>query len=181
MYGIVKDWQIKEIIRNLPNSTKQVSNLPNASKEKLLELGYYKVVGASTPLKEWQSYWEPEYTIKEDHIEETKPVIDQPLEEYKEKKTKQLSDKCHSDITAQYTEEDQINMMREFARLQDKFNATGEKDTSKVEELRRADKWIEDRRAEYSKQKEHIQGLSTYKEVKEYVDSLYPNEEELWV
>ena len=89
MYWIVKNWEIQEFIRQLPKSTKKISWLNKLSDDKLRELWYYKVVWNSEPLKEWQSYWQATYDIWEEVITETKEIINQSLDSFKEKKIKE--------------------------------------------------------------------------------------------
>ena len=179
MYWIIKDGNI-ELIRQLPRTMWNISLPENPTNEQLKTIDIYPVVWNSQPLEEWQTYWNPTYELVDDEIIETKEAVDEPLEEYKTKKTKQMSDKCKADILAKHSEIDQLNNIREFARLQDVYNATGEINKEKVAELRAIDKWIEDRRAEYHTQKEAIQSFATYQEIQDYVNSLYPNTEKLW-
>ena len=66
MYGYVKSWEIQEFHRTLPKSTSSISWLDKLSNAKLIELGYYKVIGNSPALKEWQSYGKIAYDIEWD-------------------------------------------------------------------------------------------------------------------
>ena len=177
MYWKIENNKVVEFYRQLPKVIWNTSLWKNITNEELKEFNILPVVWNSPVLEEWQSYWKANYNILEDSIEEVKEVVDESLEDYKTKKIKTLSDKCKSDILTEYSEIDQLNYTREFARLQDVYNATGKINKEKVAELRAIDKWIEDRRAEYHIQKEAIQSFTTYKEVKDYVDSLYFNEE----
>ena len=177
MYWKIENWKVVEFYRELPKVIWNTSLWKNITNEELKEFWILPVIWNSPVLEEWQTYWAKSYNILEDKIKEDKEVINKTLDDYKAKKIKTLSDKCKSDILAEYSEIDQLNNIREFARLQDKYNATWEINKEKVAELRAIDKWIEDRRAEYHIQKEAIQSFTTYQEVKDYVDSLLPNEE----
>ena len=165
MYGYVNNWEIQEFHRTLPKSTSSISWLDKLSNAKLIELGYYKVIGNSPALKEWQSYGKATYNIKDDYIEETKEVVDMDLQEFKDKKIKEQSEQCQRDIYDKYSKEDQANLTRKALYMQDKRNKGEEVDGTAIQELRDANSRIENRRKEYAKLKESILNASSYEEV----------------
>ena len=177
MYWIVKNWEIQEFIRQLPKSTKEISWLNKLSDDKLRALWYYKVIWNSEPLKEWQSYWKATYEIWTEVITETKEIINESLDSFKEKKIKEQSKRTKNEILSEYNEIDQLNLNRELWYLQDKFNSTWEVNIERLTEIKTINEWIESKRAEYHYLKESILNASNYEEV---ID-LIPNNEELWV
>ena len=177
MYWIVKDWIITEFIRQLPKSTKEISWFDKLSEDKLREYWYYKVVWNSEPLQEWQSYWQASYEIWTEYITETKEIINQSLDSFKNRKIQEQSNRTQTEILAEYSEIDQLNINRELWTLQDKYNQTWEVNVERLTELRAMNEWIETKRAEYQELKQAILEAITYEEV----ISLIPKQEEVWV
>ena len=173
MYGYVKNWEIKEFYRSLPDTHKNISGLDKLDKEELIEIGYYKVIGNSPNLEERQKYGTSTYNIKNDHIEEIKEVVDMDLQDFKDKKIKEQSEQCQRDIYNKYSKEDQANLTRKALYMQDKRNKGEEVDGTAIQELRDANSRIENRRQEYIDLKESIQNASSYEEV----ISLIPKQE----
>lgn len=177
MYWKINDkWEIVELIRQLPKSNINISWLDKLSKEELIELWYYEVVWVSEPLKEWQTYWEPTYTITETNIEERKEVINKSLEDYKKEKINSLSERCNSEILNKYSYETQTNLLRESMRLQFALNMWREIDNNGVAYIANVDAEIEAMRNEYRTQKETINWLESYEEISTYFYSLFSNE-----
>jgi hypothetical protein len=176
MYWIVKNGEIIEFIKTLPTSTANISWLDKLPEDKLRELGYYKVIWASEPLQEWQSYWQASYEIWEEYITETKEIINQSLEDFKTKKIWEQSQRTNQVILDEYSYEDQLNINRELWTLQDKYNATWEVNIERVMELRWMNEWIETQRAEYQTLKQSILWATTYEEVISLIPILETNE-----
>ena len=180
MYWKIENWKVVEFYRQLPRVIWNTSLWKNITNEKLKEFWILPVVWNSPVLKEWQRYWAKSYNILEDSIEEVKEVIDEPLEDYKAKKIKTLSKRCRADIISEYTEDDQRNATARATELLDKkldWTITLE-EQEELNQIKQIKVFIDDRLAEYHNQKDTILAFSTYKEIKDYVDSLYSNEEE---
>ena len=165
MYAIVKNWEIQEFLRTIPSSTATISGLDRLSDVELLSLWYYKVIGASQPLKEWQNYWQPSYKIGDDNVIETKEIVDMSLEDYKIKKINNASQACQSNILKEFSEIDQLNLLKESMRRQYVLNMWWEVNNERVQYLLQSDQRIEDRRSEYKVIKESIQNANSYEEV----------------
>ena len=178
MYWKIENWEVVEFYRQLPRAIWNTQLGKNITNEKLKEFWILPVVWNSPALEEWQSYWAKTYNILEDSIEENKEVIDERLEEYKSKKITELSKKCRADIIAEYSEDDQRNATARAIELLDKrldWTIT-EEEKEELNQIKEIKVFIDDRLAEYHNQRDDILAFSTYKEVKEYVDSLDSNE-----
>ena len=183
MYWKIENWKVVEFYRQLPKVIWNTSLWKNITNEKLKEFWILPVVWNSSVLEEWQSYWAKSYNILEDSIEEVKEVVDEPVEDYKNEEIMKLSTKCRSDIIAEYTEDDQRNATARATELLDKkldWLITPE-EQEELNQIKQIKVFIDTRLAEYYNQRDTILTFDTYKEVKDYVDSLYPNEEEIWV
>ena len=179
MYWKIENWKVVEFYRQLPRVIGNTSLWKNITNEKLKEFWILPVVWNSPVLEDWQSYWDKSYNILEDKIEEVKEVVDEPLEDYKAKKIKTLSKRCRADIIAEYSEDDQRNATARATELLDKkidWTIT-EEEKEELNEIKQIKVFIDTRLWEYHNQRDDITWLDTYKEVKDYVDSLYPNEE----
>lgn len=177
MYWRINDkWEVVEFYRQLPKVIWNTQLGKNITNEELKAFNILPVVWISLPLKEWQSYWEKTYKVLEDRIEEDRTIIDQPLDEYKVKKIKTLSELCRSDIIAEYDEDTQRNLTARWIELIDKkldwwLTTEEQEELNWVKEVK---KFIDFRLAEYHSQKEHIVWLTTYEEIKDYVKNLLP-------
>ena len=165
MYWIVKNGEIIEFIKTLPTSTANISWLDKLPEDKLRELGYYKVIWASEPLQEWQSYWQASYEIWTEYITETKEVINEELESFKNKKIAEQSEKTKQIILSKYSEIEQTNLLREGMRLQFNLNTWQEVDIERVVYIQSVDNWIEEQRANYKELKQSILEAESYEEV----------------
>ena len=177
MFWKIENWKVVEFYRQLPKAVGNTSLGKNITNEELKELWILPIVWNSEPLEEWQSYWHTTYNILDDKIEQVKAVVNETLDSYKQRKIDELSSKCNSDILSKYSYEEQTNLLRESMRVQYQFNLWQEVDNERVEYIAKTDAEIEARREEYRKQKEDILELTTYQEVKDYVNNLYDSQE----
>ena len=181
MYGLVINGEIKQFYKTLPKTSSTISGLDKLSEDKLRQIWYYKVIWASEPLEEWQSYWKTSYEIWTEYITETKEIINQSLEDFKNKKIKEQSDRTHQEILKEHSLEDQSNKTAEATSIiwwvlwQKRYYTQEELDVLWSYEEQK--KWIETKRAEYQTLKWAILEATTYEEV----ISLIPKIEEVWV
>ena len=139
---------------------------------------YFETITVSKDPQEFTTITEK--ILVDAYIIETKEVIDESLEEYKSKKIKTLSKRCRADIIAEYTEDDQRNAIARATELLDKKLdwIITEEEKEELNEIKQIKVFIDTRLWEYHNQRDDILAFDTYKEVKDYVDSLYLNEEE---
>ena len=162
MYWKIEKWKVVEFYRELPRVIWNTQLGKNITNKELKEFWILPVVWNSQPLEEWQSYWKKNYKIKKDNIIETKEVIDEDIEQYKEKKKKQLNKKIEQEIKQEYNLEKQIKIL-----------INKEDDIKKFEDMK---KFINNKLKKNQDDKKNIWLFSKNKEVKDYVDSLYINE-----
>jgi hypothetical protein len=93
---------------------------------------------------------------------ESKEIVDIPLEEYKERKIRELSQRTQATIYDRYSEQEQTNLIREGLRLQNMSLQGLEVSQERVQAVMEADMWIESERAKYRTIKEQIQEATDY-------------------
>ena len=162
MYWIIKDWEIKDFIRQLPKSTSSISWLNKMSDDKLRELWYYKVIWNSLPLEEWHSYWKSSYEIWKEYIIETKEIINEDLKQFKQRKISELKVRYKNEIETEYPDYKQRNVWMWIY---------SEKENKKIIEF------IKLKRDEVNWICSDIEKAKDYKEV----ISLITKQEEIWV